>query len=253
MVESSIFLNKIKTNLSSMAEKRADSYYISFTEPLCKITGSLFKTAKAAANLEKENIAEILRLCNHRVFVLTLKKSIHSLAENILVDFGRVVTTLELNIKMPDKNSSLKYVINYFLPILSHYQPILIQMPEFEKKLMSTSTEYYSLAKPGFFLKTAYFFSNEKEKTDTAKLGDICNAWDTYLDLWHQLNAINEIALEHLKALIFDYNMKIFVFTPCEHLLKHVIKTKTTLDQMYLEKALDLLNHEFTLHPASTC
>lgn len=240
LASSSNTLSGIRSKLTDLAEKKIDEYYQGVADPVNKMIEGILKATAAAASLEKANVGGIVRVCNHRALALALKKALHSLSENIVGDFGKVSRTLKLKLKMPSREESLKCITRFFSPVLVHFQPILAQMPEYEKALMATAMEFRSLAKPGFFRKVGYFFSSNMEKKDKARLSEIRKAWKEYLDLWKKVAEANEVALANLKALLLNYNMKLFVFTPCEALVKQVVKSKQPLGPAVLARAAEV-------------
>lgn len=220
---------QLRGSLSILANKKSAEYYTDFNTQINDMIKGVTRALSIAASHPSKNTQGILRVCNSRTCILTLKKALHDLSENIEKDFLRVYSRLDLEIKIPSKKKSLATIVHYFLPLLSHYSATLAQMPKHETALMATTIEYQKLANPGFFSQVGRFFSSGKKKRDESRLFEIRKQWSDYLCLWQKIDRSNEAALAHLRSLLQAYCMMLFVFTPCEALVKQVVKRKSPL------------------------
>ena len=235
LLESRHTLRKLRTALIEIKDNKLDYYVSIFIDPLNELTSKILNAIDIAMRLERDDIICILKICNHRIFILTAKRCLKKTGEAIEDEFIGIQQRMNLELPIHSHIENIEMIIYPFMPLLKKYEKVLDKFPTIEMRLMNSTEEFKKVAKPGFFRKVGYFFSDNLEKKDRVRLRAITKDWGRLQAFWGEVaNLNNEMSVE-FRTILNDYLTKLFVFTPCETLEKQIISSENPVKPSILQ------------------
>lgn len=221
-------INIARDEMRQYKDKLLHDYIETLSTPLLKLIHNFKKFVDAAIDEKTRNVLAIVKLCNHKGFVLGVKKQLEVVSEKIQDDFFTInqffPDPFPHNLSHENKQEILKNII----PIVSIFDEKLKEISKIESKLVKYAKEYKKLKKPGIFKKIEHFLDSDAEKKDKRKKKRIEKDWQEYKKCWEELQTVITAESDNKIHQILDvYLTKLIVFIPVEQLnFQMVVKKK---------------------------
>lgn len=225
-------LNQLRTRLEEIKDRKKTAYISELTTKPQQVVQHIMDSIDLVLRCEQQKVDGVVKLCNHKLFVLALKRSLKSTASAIKEDYNRILRTLPIQ---AEQELSLGQVIGVLQPLLRTYEEALKQLPSVESEIARSAKEYDKISKPGVFRKVSYFFNSKKKKRDAGRLRQIQTHWKQCRDLWAEIHQRQDLHRKGAEMLLDDFLQKLLVFHVCEQVILHVVyrrkPTPTNLGQ----------------------
>ena len=168
-------LNQLRTRLEEIKDRKKTAYISELTTKPRQVVQHIMDSIDLVLRCEQQKVDGVVKLCNHKLFVLAMKRSLKNTASAIKEDHDKILKALPVHAE--HELLSLEHVVGALVPLLGNYEDTLSQFPRVESEIARSAKEYSKISKPGVFRKVSYFFSPKKKKRDTGRLRQINAHW----------------------------------------------------------------------------
>lgn len=217
-------LNKLRCRLEEQHEVRWQRSRVILTSKSRDHLAMIRQSIQMVLASERDDIDGVVKLCNHRLYVLTLKRSIKEAAEWIAGAYAKVAGLLPCRIER--RKLPVEEPLSLLLPLLVGLEEVLEPLPKIESEIARSARELGKISNPGVFRKVGYFFSPKTKRRDTDRLKQIRGHWHQYRTCWEKVREQWEVFYDRAGFVLSDYLHELMVMKLCHQVALQVVRRK---------------------------